>query len=49
MSEEKSHQPTEDEQELEPDEVEKQDGELLPDREALSIVDPLRGPMPLSE
>ena len=46
---EKTQKPPEDEQDLEPDEVEEQDAELLPDREALSIVDPLRGPMPLSE
>jgi hypothetical protein len=45
---EKTHQ--EEEPALEPDELEQQDGELLPDREALSVLDgPLKGPMPLPE
>ena len=42
MSEDK-----EKEQALEPDELEEQNGELLPDREAMSVIDPLGGPMPL--
>jgi hypothetical protein len=35
------------EQSLEPDDLEQQDAELLPDREAMTIIDPLRGPMPV--
>jgi hypothetical protein len=40
----------EDVAELTPEELEEQSAELLPDREAMSVIeDPLRGPMPLSE
>jgi hypothetical protein len=36
--------------EITPEELEEQSGELLPDREAMSVIeDPLRGPMPLTE
>ena len=32
---------------LEPEELDEQNGELLPDREQMSVIDPLGGPMPL--
>jgi hypothetical protein len=38
------------ESELTPEELDEQSGELLPDREAMSVIeDPLRGPMPFTE
>jgi hypothetical protein len=39
-----------DEAEVTEEELEEQSGELLPDREVMSVIDdPLRGPMPLTE
>jgi hypothetical protein len=38
------------EDEVTEEELEEQSGELLPDREVMSVIeDPLRGPMPLTE